>query len=130
MFLVETQFPSPPHRYNASYWHSHRLHINLIGRNDSNGAPGKINVKEMTIVDAVLDDKDKRYLWCEYSVKYMQSITQGAEGLMVEQSTHNISLGATPETLVRKLEIASLSGVPWGVLKSRVVQSVRGINED
>ena len=75
-------------------------------------------MKEMTIIDMVLDNEDKRYLWCKYSVKYVQSIAQGPEGLMVKQLTHNISLGATLEMLIQKLKIASLSAISWGVLKS------------
>ncbi|KIM87964.1 hypothetical protein PILCRDRAFT_771865 [Piloderma croceum F 1598] len=130
MVLANSDFPGKSgNLYRSTFWRSHRLKVDLIGRTDASNSPRTIRVDRVYIIDATGYEEGTGWgLWVNYTLEYIHDVTLLSEGMKLDRAVQNLSLLGVPQQVEEILGLAQAFGAHWCALKERVMGTVDKIN--
>ena len=131
MVLASNDFPGTSgNPYQPTFWQSHRLKVDLMGRTDASNAPRTIRVERVYIVDAIGYEQRVGWgLWVDYTLKYIRCANILSDGVEFDRVIQNLTIHGDPQQTEQVLQLAHQFGAAdWATIKERVMRAVDGIN--
>jgi hypothetical protein len=132
MVLANNDFPGTSgNPYQPTFWQTHRLKVDLVGRTDVSNAPQTIRVERAYIVDAIGYEQRVGWgLWVNYTLEYIYRTKILSDGVEFHRTIQNLTIHGDPQQTEQVLQLARRLGVAdWDTIKEHVMRVVDGIND-